>query len=200
MSHERTFRPLTLVALLLITGCAEPAPSGPHGTALVSTAVAGTVEAIVNATPTPRGLVPQVATSDATVVFNATRDAPMRAQTASAEDAELAMDSDYIKSNRAADSTRRATSWVWISGFESCPSHSEYGLLVVSGARIWKHTRTGGATQEKIRHGTRVQLMGNAGSGFTLVRYNGRDVLVQTMLVVDYDPSDGVRPDKSQCW
>lgn len=175
----------SLLALLIAAGCTIPAlfstPTPVLESAdIVSTAVVATLTAVAEAAPAPRGLVSKVATSDATVTFDATAGAPARTKTA------------YIASNRV--------HWVWISGFERCPSHSEYGLLVVNGARIWKDTRSGGATQEKILHGTRVRLIGRAGSGFTTVRYNGKDVLVQTMLVVDYDPSGGVRPDKTQCW
>ena len=85
----------------------------------------------------------------------------------------------------------------WICGYEGNPNSPEYGEVVQPNAMLYSsgdisiEYRTG----IEIPHGTKIDVLEFVWDNeSTRVRYKGTEGYVQTMLITDYDPSEGSRP------
>ena len=99
----------------------------------------------------------------------------------------------------AANTPREAGQPAWISGIDDCPTSNEYGVQVVPGANFWK-TREMMSNFGLIPHGAQVERLGDLHRNDMIrVRYKGNVGYVQGLLLVDYDPAQGMRPDPTSC-
>ena len=87
----------------------------------------------------------------------------------------------------------------WISGYEDCPSHSEYGQLAVEAANLYRTADMPLPPVAKIPHSAKVDVLEECAAGMCRVRFGGQEGYVQEVLLVDYDPSFGVRPNPDNC-
>lgn len=87
---------------------------------------------------------------------------------------------------------------MYVSGVTDCPTSPDYGLLVTDGATVYN--ADGLPTRQRIYHGSRVDILAEESGGFYRVRYAGRIGYVQSLMLVDYDPAQGVRPKPADCW
>ncbi len=99
--------------------------------------------------------------------------------------------------------TREPIGWAYVSGVEPCPENPEYGLLVAPGAHLYSDPDIGPDNViTLIPHGTKVDAMDDNCYELwrvCVVRYEGVEGYVQTMMLVHYNPADGVRPNPDYC-
>ena len=99
--------------------------------------------------------------------------------------------------------TREPIGWAYVSGVEECPDHPKYGQLVITEAHLYSEPDIGlDNVIARIPHGTKVDVMDeNCYDPWTVcvVRYEGREGYIQSILLVHYNPADGVRPDPDKC-
>lgn len=88
----------------------------------------------------------------------------------------------------------------WVSGVETCPTSKRYGELIFKEAAFLhrpKGESTGGAI-DNIPHGARIEVIADGGSTLQ-IKYKGTVGYIDSILVIDYDPANGIRPDKTAC-
>lgn len=86
---------------------------------------------------------------------------------------------------------------MWVCGFEGNPNSPEYGKLVLPKANLYSSAEIGAVNRlgEGIPHGEQVEVLEIIRDEWVCrVRYHGVEDYVQTTVLVDYDPADGVRP------
>lgn len=88
----------------------------------------------------------------------------------------------------------------WVSGVDDCPSSPEYGELVAPVAGFYKTPDVGLNRHGVIPHGSKVELLTTFDpSGMVKIRYEGREGYVQGIMLVSYDPREGVKPNPETC-
>ena len=90
----------------------------------------------------------------------------------------------------------------WVSGYETCPTHKEFGILVVNSVHLYHSSNVSPADIiEKIPHAAKVEVIQESSQNGTVkVRYEGTIGYIQDLFLVDYDPTGPVQPDESQCF
>lgn len=95
--------------------------------------------------------------------------------------------------------TRTAVGKIFVNGIDQCPSRADYGIQVVDKINLWSDTDLT-TVLTAIPHGTQVDLLqANVPGDFVEVRWNRHEGFIQDILISDYDPDEGVRPDESKC-
>ena len=88
----------------------------------------------------------------------------------------------------------------WTNAFIKCPTEPDYGELMSRGVPMWEDFPQLEFARD-IPHGTKIALLTDDPNqrGTYRVRVDGDEGYVPASLITDYDPADGVQPDRSLC-
>lgn len=92
-------------------------------------------------------------------------------------------------------------STAWVSTIDNCPSSSEYGIQVAPGANLWRTPDMRSGAIVLIPHGQKVDVYSNPDlHGMVKIGWFRYDGYVQSYLLLNYDPTTGVKPDSKNCF